>query len=145
MFHDVDDGAEVADIREWPMKSKTILRTDKAHQAAREVCQVVQIETVSGLEAVDDITSGGLEVVEIGRSDLTTGLGHPGQRNHPLVNATIDRIVAAFSRNNVAPAVTCFPMRTRRISRGVRNIPYSAGRYILEKAHRYAMQSFARL
>ena len=147
MFHDVDDGEEVAEIRDWLMKSKSMLRPDKARQAASDVCLVVQIETLRGLEAVDDITSGGVDVVEIGRGDLATELGHPGQRNHPLVNEAIDRIVAACSRNNVAAAVTCFSDEDAKdmATRGVRCISYSADRYILEKAYQDAMRSFASL
>ena len=137
MFHDVDDRAEVDEIRGWIMGSKSMLRPDKARQGANDVAVVIQIETLKGLESVEQILDGGgVDIVEIGRGDLATEMGLPAQRHHPEVNAAIDRIVKACGRNGVAAAVTCFSREDVQdmVRRGVRCISYSADRYILDKA-----------
>lgn len=141
MFHDVDDRAEVEEIRDWIMGSKSLLRQDKARQAASDVAVVIQIETAKGLEAVDQIMAGGgIDIVEIGRGDLATDLGFPAQRDHPRVKAAIDRIVEACNRNAVAVGVTCFSREDIEdmVRRGVRCLAYSGDRYILDKVYREA-------
>ena len=147
MFHDVDDRAEVEEIRSWIMASKSMLRQDKARQSANDVSIVIQIETAKGLESVEEILAGGgIDVVEIGRGDLATELGHSAQRNHPSVNAAIDRIVAACNRNGAVASVTCFSQEDIEdmVRRGVRCLAYSADRYILDKVYREAYATLHR-
>ena len=148
MFHDVDDRNEVDEIRDWIFRSKSLVRPDKARQAASGVALVIQIETLAGLEAIDEIVEGGgIDVIEVGRGDLATELGFPAQRNHPLVNAAIERIVAACNRHEIAVGVTC--MNAEDVAdvarRGVRCLSYSTDRYILEQTYTHAMQTFAQL
>ena len=146
MFHDVDDRSEVDEIRDWIMRSKSMLRPDKARQAESGVALVVQIETLEGLEAVDAIVAGGgIDVIEIGRGDLATELGYPAQRNHAAVNDAIDRIVTACRRNGVSVGVTCFSAEdvADMARRGVRCISYSADRYILQHAYQEAMRTLS--
>jgi len=145
MFHDVDDRDEVERARDWILRSKSMQRPDKARQAADGVALIIQIETVKGLEQVDAIVSaGGVDVVEIGRGDLASEMGYPGQRNHSQVNAAIDRIVAACNRYGVAAAVTCLSHEDAEdiARRGVRCISYSTDRYILDRAYEDAMCKF---
>ena len=148
MFHDVDERRELEELREWVMRSKSMLRPDKARQAAGSVALGIQIETIKGLEAVEEVVSGGgIDIVEVGRGDLATELGFPAQRNHEQVNAAIDRIVKACDRNGVAVGVTCFSAEdvTDMAGRGVRCISYSGDRYILEAAYRDAMRMLGRV
>ena len=57
---------------------------------------VCQIETVAGLEAVDEICAvPGVDVVFVGPTDLGQSLGVVGQREHPDLVTAIDRIAAA--------------------------------------------------
>lgn len=148
MFHDVDDRREVDEIRDWVIRSKSMARPDKARQTESGVALVIQIETQRGLESVEEIVSGGgIDVVEIGRGDLATDLGYAGQRNHPQVQAAIDRIVAVCNRNGVAVGVTCLSAEdvADMARRGVRCISYSTDRYILEQVYKEAMQTFGSL
>lgn len=109
MFHDVDDRAEVDQILEWTGKSKAALRSDSTKGSPMDaILVVVQIETLKGLENVESIMDGGgIDLVEIGRGDLASEFGFPGQRQHPKVTAAIDRIIAACNRNKIAVGVTC--------------------------------------
>lgn len=148
MFHDVDDREEVETARDWILRSKSMQRPDKARQSADGVALVIQVETVKGYERVESIVSaGGIDVVEIGRGDLATEMGYPGQRSHPRVTEAIDRIVAVCDRHGVAAGVTCLGREDVRdiAHRGVRCLSYSTDRYILERTYADAMGTFAAL
>ena len=57
---------------------------------------VIQIETVPALEACEAIAAvPGVDVLFVGPNDLSIALGVPGQVEHPLVAAGIDRVAAA--------------------------------------------------
>lgn len=69
-------------------------------QARDEICLIVQIETLAGLEALEAICAvEGVDAVFVGPADLAGALGHPGQPGHPQVKETVleavARIVAA--------------------------------------------------
>lgn len=56
---------------------------------------IVQIETVAGLEAADEIAAvEGIDVLWVGHGDLTTSLGIPGDWENPRFLAALDRVVA---------------------------------------------------
>lgn len=64
------------------------------------VCVLLQIESVPGIEAFDEIVAvEGVDGIFIGPSDLSAALGHLGNPNHPDVQRTIrdlhDRAQAA--------------------------------------------------
>ncbi len=148
MFHDVDSRHEAQEARDWITRSKSSVRPDKARQDAGNVALVVQIETIAGLKAAEDIVSaGGIDIVEIGRGDLATELGFPGQRHHAQVNDAIDRIVDVCNRHDVAVGVTCLTPEDAAdmARRGVRCLSYSTDRYILQRAYADAMQTFRKL
>ena len=64
---------------------------------------VVQIETLEGLAAVDDIAAvEGVDVLFIGPLDLSVNLGIPQQFDHPDFIAAKKRIVNAAHRNGKA-------------------------------------------
>lgn len=59
-----------------------------------QICCIVQIEDGKGLAALDDICSvDGVDAVFIGPSDLSTGLGHMLNPNHPEVQDAIRHIM----------------------------------------------------
>jgi 4-hydroxy-2-oxoheptanedioate aldolase len=69
-------------------------------QAASELCVLVQVETRSGLEAIDEIVGvEGVAGIFIGPADLSAGLGYLGNPAHPKVQEAIsyalDRCKAA--------------------------------------------------
>jgi len=60
-------------------------------KANEEICLLVQVETVKGLENLDDILAvDGVDGVFIGPSDLCASMGHIGNAGHPEVVAAIN-------------------------------------------------------
>lgn len=59
--------------------------------AEDELCLVVQIESVLGLQNLEAIAqTDGVDAVFIGPADLSASMGHPGNVGHPDVAAAID-------------------------------------------------------
>lgn len=68
--------------------------------ADREMCLLIQIESVQGLDNLDDIlTIDGIDGVFIGPADLAASMGYLGQPSHPdvisAVETAIEKILAA--------------------------------------------------
>jgi 2-dehydro-3-deoxyglucarate aldolase/4-hydroxy-2-oxoheptanedioate aldolase len=60
-----------------------------------ETLLIAQIETVSGLENVEEIAAvDGIDVLWIGQTDLSNSMGIPAQFEHPDFQAAVDRIVS---------------------------------------------------
>jgi 4-hydroxy-2-oxoheptanedioate aldolase len=72
---------------------------DYAHRCAQELCVLVQVESVQGLNNLESIASvQGIDGVFIGPGDLSAALGHLGNPKHPdvlkKIDDAIDRILA---------------------------------------------------
>lgn len=80
---------------------------DEARRHNRELLLFGQIESRKGLEAIEDIVAAdpGLDVVLVGRSDLASDLGKPGQVADPDVQAASARIVQACKAAGKAAAM----------------------------------------
>src|SRR5699024_1100082 len=68
--------------------------------ADQQICLLLQVETVAGVQALDDILAvEGVGGVFVGPADLAADMGHRGNPNHPdvleAVEQTIGSIVAA--------------------------------------------------
>ena len=60
-------------------------------RAEEELCLILQIETVAGIDALDAIAQvDGVDGIFIGPADLSASMGFPGQTGHPEVRAVID-------------------------------------------------------
>ena len=145
MFHDVDDRAEVDQILEWTGKSKAAMRSDSSKGSPMDAILIVmQIETLKGLENVDSIMDGGgFDLVEIGRGDLASEFGFAGQRQHPKVEAAIDKIVAACNRNKIAVGVTCQNAADVEdmYRRGVRALTYGTDYLFIRDGMRHGLET----
>ena len=63
---------------------------DYIRTANEQMCLLVQVETVKGIEALDAILAvEGVDGVFIGPSDLAADMGHRGDSTHPEVRAVI--------------------------------------------------------
>lgn len=63
--------------------------------AEDELCLIVQVETVTGLQNLDAIAAtDGVDAVFIGPADLSASMGLPGQMTHPDVDAAITEAIA---------------------------------------------------
>lgn len=68
--------------------------TDYLKKAHIELCLLVQVETRSALDSLEDIASvDGIDGVFIGPSDLAASLGHVGNPQHPEVQAALEDAV----------------------------------------------------
>lgn len=65
--------------------------TDYLSTANDEICVIVQIETLAGLENIEAIVNvDGVDAVFIGPSDLSAAMGYIGNPGHPEVIAAIE-------------------------------------------------------
>jgi len=77
--------------------------TEYWKRANDEILVVVQIETPSAVDEIEDIVKiPGVDVVFIGPGDLSTALGHLGNPGHPEVQAVFRRVEAAARGQGVA-------------------------------------------
>eukprot|EP00435_Cladocopium_sp_Y103_P018915 s1117_g4.t1 len=65
-------------------------------EAAGQICNIMQIETVEAVENIEAIAQvDGVDALFVGPSDLSASMGYIGQPQHPEVKATIEK---AFAR-----------------------------------------------
>lgn len=73
---------------------------EKMQTSNDQVLIIAQIETVEGLENVDEIASvEGVDALWIGQFDLTVSMGIPAQFDHPTFLEATDRILAACHKH----------------------------------------------
>ena len=85
-------------------------------RAVEQLCLLVQIESVAGLDALEEIAAvEGVDGIFIGPADLAASLGHPGNTDHPDVKAAVEkaikRIVACGKPAGVLTLDTAYARR----------------------------------
>jgi 4-hydroxy-2-oxoheptanedioate aldolase len=79
---------------------------DYFRKASDEICVLVQIETRLGLDNLEKIASvEGIDGLFIGPADLSAGLGHLGNQNHPQAQAAIDGAIRRIRACGKAPGI----------------------------------------
>lgn len=74
--------------------------------AEEQLCLIPQVETVAGLEALEEIaTTDGVDAIFFGPSDLSASMGLPGQVEHPDVVAAIETGLARLRKLGVPGGV----------------------------------------
>lgn len=69
---------------------------EKMAQANRELLLIAQVETVAGVEDVEQIAAvDGIDVLWVGHNDLSISLGIPGELQHPRYVQAVERVRAA--------------------------------------------------
>ncbi|MTV36020.1 HpcH/HpaI aldolase family protein [Duganella radicis] len=75
-------------------------------EVERELCLLVQIESVTGLKALEEIAAvPGVDGVFIGPSDLAASMGHLGNPGHPDVKAAVADAIARVTAAGKAAGV----------------------------------------
>jgi 2-keto-3-deoxy-L-rhamnonate aldolase RhmA len=113
--------------------------TAKIESANRETLLIAQIETVAGVEYVDEIAAvDGIDVLWIGQFDLANSLGFPGQFEHPRFVDAVDRVLAACKKHGKTPGVMASDLPTGRamLDQGFRMMSYSGDLWIYQAALR---------
>ena len=103
----------------------------------REVITIVQIETASGLEAVDGIAAvEGIDVLWIGHFDLSASLGVPGEFASDTFRGAVDRVLEAGRRHGKPVGMVCGSAAEGRelFERGFQILSYSIDIWIYEDA-----------
>ena len=73
---------------------------------AKELCLLLQVETLQGLENLEAIANvEGVDGVFIGPGDLSAALGHLGNPKHPEVLKVIDDAIARIKACGKAPGI----------------------------------------
>jgi 2-keto-3-deoxy-L-rhamnonate aldolase RhmA len=93
-----------------------------------ETLLLVQIESDVGIGNLDKILSvDGIDGAVIGRADLSTDLGIPGQTNHPEVVRRVEMMIAACQKRRKIPGLLVQDIASAKewIAKGIRLIPYS--------------------
>jgi 2-keto-3-deoxy-L-rhamnonate aldolase RhmA len=105
--------------------------------AAENVVTVVLVETVRGMEALDDILASGVDVVMLGRADLSLDMGLGYSPWHPDVMAASDRVIEAALAAGVTPGVLAYsPEEARQwMEKGVGFVAYSQPEMLLSDAY----------
>ncbi len=76
------------------------------HEANDQVCLLVQVESVQGMQNIDAIAATpGVDGVFIGPSDLAATMGHPGNITHPDVQAAIEHGMKRILLAGKAPGI----------------------------------------
>lgn len=79
---------------------------DYAQTANAQICLLVQVETVKGMEALDEILAvEGVDGVFIGPSDLAADMGLLGQTEHPDVRAAIEAGLGKIAASDKAAGI----------------------------------------
>jgi 2-dehydro-3-deoxyglucarate aldolase/4-hydroxy-2-oxoheptanedioate aldolase len=77
--------------------------SEKMRQANEQNLIIAQIESVRGVENVEEIVGvEGIDVGWIGHFDLTQSMGIPGQFDHPDYLAAVEEVIAACQRQGKA-------------------------------------------
>lgn len=76
---------------------------DKFIAANRRTTLFCQIETAEGVDNADALAAiDGVDCLWVGHFDLSVSLGVPGEFDHPVFKAAIDRTIAATRKHNKA-------------------------------------------
>ena len=79
---------------------------DYARRAHEELCVLVQIETQTALDNLEEIAAvDGVDGVFIGPADLHASLGYAGETAHPKVKPLIDDAIRRIRKSGKAPGI----------------------------------------
>ncbi|MOA01466.1 4-hydroxy-2-oxo-heptane-1,7-dioate aldolase [compost metagenome] len=79
---------------------------DYLEQADAQMCLLVQVENLKGLENLDAIAAvDGVDGVFIGPADLSAAMGHRGNPGHPQVQAAIEDGIARIRKAGKAAGI----------------------------------------
>jgi len=113
-------------------------------KANAETMVLVQIETVDGLRAVDEIAAvDGIDVLWIGHFDLTASLGIPGDFASVRYREAVDRVLAAGAATGKPVGMVCGSPEegAALVARGFRILAYSIDIVVYEDAVRAGLDA----
>lgn len=112
---------------------------DYGSTADDQICLLVQVESLKGLDALDDILAiEGIDGVFIGPADLAADMGHIGNSLHPDVQDKIMDALRRIATSGKAPGIlsTDDDMTQTAIAAGARFVAVGADVLLLAQAAR---------
>lgn len=109
---------------------------------------IIQIETRQGVERIDEILNGGgVDVVQIGRTDLSRSFEVLGERRHPLILDAVDRVAAACKKRGIPVGAMCDSEADGEdlVRRGVRWLIFSTDESLLFEGYERGSAMFRAL
>lgn len=116
--------------------------------ANRNISLIALIEDMEGVDSIEDILDcdPGVDVVLIGRSDLSASLGLPGQADHPKVIEAANRVIEAVNKHRrpVQAGILTSPGDTQRwLDAGCRFLVYGTDSDLMLQAAKHVSDTFA--
>ena len=108
-------------------------------RANEELLLIAQIESVRGLESVEQIAAlDGIDVLWIGHFDLTNSMGIPTQFTHPDYLRAVERVVAACVRYGKAAGIMAADVEAAKqaLAQGFRILAYWGDVWIYQEGLR---------
>jgi 2-keto-3-deoxy-L-rhamnonate aldolase RhmA len=125
-----------------------VRREEYMSRVLPQITVMAQIETKEGLANIDGIAAvEGISLLFIGPFDLSADLGYPGQFDHPVVTAAIERIETAAKAANKALATLLLPGQDAAAlrARGYRLIIAGSDVGLLRSAFSDQLKTFAKV
>lgn len=119
--------------------------TTYLREANDQVLVIIQIETRSAVEQIEDIVAlPGVDVAFVGPNDLAANLGHPGETGHPEVQEAIAKIDAAAKAKGVPLGSVSRDWSGSKalIDKGYQLVSMGADISFMMKASRRALEKF---
>jgi 2-keto-3-deoxy-L-rhamnonate aldolase RhmA len=106
----------------------------QANETTFIAVQAENPEAIGNLESI--ATTPGVDAIFVGPSDLSVGLGIPGQVSHPDEVEAIDKVVAVCQRHGITPGIhmSNLEMLKAWIEKGMRFVSFSSDVDLLARA-----------
>lgn len=118
---------------------------DYVQTANAETCLLVQVESRTGLDALDDIAAvEGVDGVFIGPADLAADMGYAGRADVPEVQAAIDAALVRIRKAGKPAGILTFDLEAARryLARGAGFVAVGADVALLAQAARNLAGAF---
>ena len=105
-------------------------------QANEATFIAVQAESPEAIENLEKIASTpGIDAIFVGPSDLSVGLGIPGQVTHPKEVEAIEKVVAVCQKHRIVPGIHMSELETLKewLQKGMRFVTFSSDVDMLAK------------
>ena len=110
--------------------------TDYFENVDKEFCLMVQVETMAGIEKIEEISKiPKLDVIFIGPQDLAADLGYLGNPGHPSVRKIMKEAISLIIKNKKIPGVLAFDLSeaSNWMKLGVKFIAVTSDQYLLAR------------
>jgi 2-dehydro-3-deoxyglucarate aldolase/4-hydroxy-2-oxoheptanedioate aldolase len=112
---------------------------EKIRSANDEILLIAQVETVAGVECVEEMAAvDGIDVLWVGHFDLTNFMGIPAQFTHPRYLEAVKRVIAAAEAAGKSAGIMAGRVEDahQALDQGFRIVAYSGDLWLYQQALR---------